>query len=167
MYHNKGLQLKSDFRDQIWQVVRGFQKNAHGFTGHKLMKGDIVKLGRLALTVREICLSGERIIPIKNSLENTEVDLEFDRRSPRHSRVSRNDGNNFILRRTTSDHERPCEVETFEKQSPQETKLCRICLSEEGTTEDPFISPCSCAGTMKFIHLNCLREWLASKRMER
>ena len=113
VYHNKGLQLKSDFRDQIWQVIRGFPKNAHGFSGHKLKRGDIVKLGRLALTVREICLSGERIIPIKNSLENTEVDLELERRSPRHSRVSRNDGCNLNLGRTTSDHERLSEVETF------------------------------------------------------
>ena len=48
-----------------------------------------------------------------------------------------------------------------------EAKLCRICLGEEGTEEDPFISPCNCSGTMKFIHLNCLREWLANKRTER
>ena len=41
---------------------------------------------------------------------------------------------------------------------------CRICLSE-GTFEgkNPLISPCNCMGSMKYIHLNCLRKWLTSK----
>lgn len=26
------------------------------------------------------------------------------------------------------------------------------------------ITPCKCKGTMKFIHIECLREWLNSKR---
>lgn len=30
-------------------------------------------------------------------------------------------------------------------------------------TENPLISPCKCAGTMKHIHIDCLREWLNSK----
>ena len=29
---------------------------------------------------------------------------------------------------------------------------------------DPVISVCSCKGSSGFIHLNCLREWLNSKR---
>lgn len=42
--------------------------------------------------------------------------------------------------------------------------VCRICLGEENSEEDPLISPCKCAGTMQYIHLECLREWLNSKR---
>ena len=30
--------------------------------------------------------------------------------------------------------------------------------------ENPLIHPCKCDGTMKFIHIECLREWLNSKR---
>jgi len=29
--------------------------------------------------------------------------------------------------------------------------------------DNPFISPCRCSGTMKFIHVKCLQFWLASK----
>ena len=40
--------------------------------------------------------------------------------------------------------------------------LCRICF--EGTpTEDPsnpLVSPCHCAGSLRYIHVNCLRRWL-------
>jgi E3 ubiquitin-protein ligase DOA10 len=42
---------------------------------------------------------------------------------------------------------------------------CRICLDEADTEENPFITPCKCDGSMKFIHLSCLQEWLDSKRV--
>jgi len=38
-------------------------------------------------------------------------------------------------------------------------RACRICLDESETEENPFITPCKCAGSMKFIHLICLQEW--------
>lgn len=40
---------------------------------------------------------------------------------------------------------------------------CRICLGEEYDMNNPLINPCKCSGTMKFIHLLCLRVWLQSK----
>ena len=43
-------------------------------------------------------------------------------------------------------------------------KVCRICLGEENGEQDPLISPCKCSGTMSHIHLECLREWLNSKK---
>lgn len=41
--------------------------------------------------------------------------------------------------------------------------VCRICLSEDSEQDNPMISPCKCSGTMKFIHLECLKEWLNCK----
>lgn len=41
--------------------------------------------------------------------------------------------------------------------------LCRICLSDENSEEDLLISPCSCIGSIRFIHLNCLKTWFNSK----
>jgi E3 ubiquitin-protein ligase DOA10 len=40
-----------------------------------------------------------------------------------------------------------------------DANICRICLSENWTKENPLISPCNCNGTMKYIHLKCLSEW--------
>jgi E3 ubiquitin-protein ligase DOA10 len=34
---------------------------------------------------------------------------------------------------------------------------------EDDMLKNPLISPCKCDGTMKFIHMDCLREWLNSK----
>ena len=53
-----------------------------------------------------------------------------------------------------------------EKEAESGTKMCRICLDENEDLEggDPFITPCKCMGSMKYIHLNCLRSWTDSKK---
>lgn len=44
--------------------------------------------------------------------------------------------------------------------------VCRICLGEEDEPmSNPLFSPCKCAGSMGLIHLECLREWLKSKKI--
>lgn len=45
-------------------------------------------------------------------------------------------------------------------------KVCRICLDEEEDFQsgNPFITPCRCMGSMKYIHLKCLRNWTDSKK---
>ena len=41
--------------------------------------------------------------------------------------------------------------------------MCRICLSEE-EPDNPIISPCNCIGSVKWIHVECIREWLEGKK---
>lgn len=41
--------------------------------------------------------------------------------------------------------------------------LCRICYCDGTEVDSPLISPCSCSGSMKFIHFSCLQKWLKSK----
>ena len=55
----------------------------------------------------------------------------------------------------------------LEESGAQESgRVCRICLEEEEELEsgNPFITPCKCAGSMRHIHLKCLREWTDSKK---
>jgi len=42
---------------------------------------------------------------------------------------------------------------------------CRICLDESNDPTNPLLDPCKCAGTMKFIHLVCLQEWLHNRQV--
>ncbi|EOD49412.1 putative ring finger membrane protein [Neofusicoccum parvum UCRNP2] len=37
---------------------------------------------------------------------------------------------------------------------------CRICRGE-GTKEEPLFYPCKCSGSIKFVHQDCLMEWLS------
>ncbi|SBS81905.1 FHA domain protein, putative [Plasmodium ovale] len=40
---------------------------------------------------------------------------------------------------------------------------CRICLCEYENDNNPLISPCKCKGSMKYVHLNCLRTWMRGR----
>jgi E3 ubiquitin-protein ligase DOA10 len=42
-------------------------------------------------------------------------------------------------------------------------KECRICLSTLERPSNRFVSPCDCNGTLKYVHVGCLREWVAAK----
>jgi E3 ubiquitin-protein ligase DOA10 len=49
------------------------------------------------------------------------------------------------------------------KEGSDNQNLCRICFSEQMDDDNPLISVCKCAGSLKFIHLECLRTWLSRK----
>ena len=40
---------------------------------------------------------------------------------------------------------------------------CRLCYQTESTISDPLISPCNCNGSMKYIHLSCLKNSIKLK----
>ena len=43
-------------------------------------------------------------------------------------------------------------------------KLCKICYGEEeDPVENPLVQPCHCSGSLKYIHLECLKHWLNTK----
>ncbi|PRD27897.1 UNVERIFIED_CONTAM: march8 [Trichonephila clavipes] len=39
--------------------------------------------------------------------------------------------------------------------------ICRICHCE-GDAELPLISPCFCAGSLRYVHQSCLQQWIKS-----
>lgn len=64
----------------------------------------------------------------------------------------------------------PDKLEEAEKETTSAMKkdgeiVCRICLSpdEEDSVDNPLFQPCQCAGTMKYIHVDCIKEWLHGK----
>ncbi|KAL8826854.1 MAG: hypothetical protein Q9191_003544 [Dirinaria sp. TL-2023a] len=44
--------------------------------------------------------------------------------------------------------------------SMEDQDTCRICRGE-GSKEEPLFYPCKCSGSIKFVHQNCLVEWLS------
>ena len=55
------------------------------------------------------------------------------------------------------------EEENYIKNSETSQKLCRICYLEEDNEKNPLIQPCLCSGSMKYIHLNCLKQWIGTR----
>lgn len=50
--------------------------------------------------------------------------------------------------------------EARDKKSTEDADTCRICRGE-GSKEEPLFYPCKCSGSIKFVHQNCLMEWLS------
>ena len=49
------------------------------------------------------------------------------------------------------------------EKKPKSKPICRICYGDDTTNENPLICPCVCKGSMKYIHYECLKNWLNSK----
>ncbi|KAG8416398.1 hypothetical protein J3458_006987 [Metarhizium acridum] len=46
------------------------------------------------------------------------------------------------------------------QQSDAAPAICRICRGE-GTSAEPLFYPCKCSGSIKYVHQDCLMEWLS------
>ena len=55
------------------------------------------------------------------------------------------------------------ELKLNRKQSAQEEKNCRYCLSDEDEDSNPLINICKCTGSARWTHLKCLLEWINKK----
>lgn len=45
--------------------------------------------------------------------------------------------------------------------SNSNSDICRICHCESDCG-NPLLSPCYCAGSLKYVHQSCLQQWLAA-----
>ncbi|CAD8059679.1 unnamed protein product [Paramecium sonneborni] len=55
-----------------------------------------------------------------------------------------------------------CDLESA-RSSQSDGISCRICCSGQDNESNPLINPCKCTGSIKYIHLNCLKKWLKLK----
>ncbi len=108
-------------------------KSPDGIKGHKLNEGDILRLGRIKFRVKRICL-------------NHTQDMDM-------SQIPA-----FLFKQGVVES-----LHQGKEDSLPESSSCRICLFDTNSAENPLISPCKCAGTMKYIHLECLRHWLKNR----
>ena len=105
---------------------------------YPLKEGDILRIGRITLKIKKIKFK-------KNKSKDKDKD-------------SVSVGTNLQ------------EVQVKSKGSSEKVesryKICRICYSEEESEDNPLIQPCICSGSMKYIHLECLRHWLRTSIFE-
>ena len=145
---------------------------------YELKEGDIIRIGRIILRLKilknkrgEKNSNKNNLINISKSCNfsnnykdkhllanddisiNTEINLkEINVNSPAYRKKSKlkfynlknnvNIDNNIRFTEEKKEH------------------FCRICYGEEEDNDNPLIQPCSCQGSMKYIHLDCLKHWL-------
>lgn len=126
--------LGKDACEKLWLVIREFKHD--GIKGYQLAEGDVIRFGRAKLCVREI--SGAKS---GASVNLTDLIASQDMQLTGASEDDEDDA----------------------YENDQIRVVCRICYSDNVEATNPLMSPCSCDGTMKFIHLKCLQQCLRSR----
>lgn len=62
------------------------------------------------------------------------------------------------MRRAAED-DREKSSSRFDDEEEEEEDVCRICRNP-GDAENPLRYPCACSGSIKFVHQDCLLQWL-------
>lgn len=123
-----------------------------GVPGARIVQGDIIKIGRCKLIVKEIVegITSQQVISEANSgAENSEAPNEY-------------------VKVAKEEYKRVCKLIEENTDSKVDDIKCRICLGEENKEENPLISsPCSCLGSVKYMHISCLQQWLKSQVTQR
>ena len=104
-------------------------KNVKGYNGYALSEGDIIRLGKVQLKIKEI----------KGLRKQKTIKPVIQSKSIYAGGIG---GSNRIV----EEIRKPLIVKTLE--TCEEPVTCRICLSDECTNENFMITPCNCAGSM-------------------
>ena len=204
--------------NNAWFLLKP-EKMQKKISKYKINEGDIIKIGRITIRIKEIKLnrnynenylnhnkSGNNIsnnsINIINSNNNNRIVndvIEITKNdyknnhiqnlrtgtnqtmAPSHNsnkiliikedkiRIDNKDNNAIIIQEDneiksekTNKNDNNNELEINRKNT--KNKICRICYMEEDDSKNnPLLDPCTCSGSMKYIHYNCLKHWVNSK----
>lgn len=161
-YINNIFYLKVDYKDNeinydidnkvyiLANSINGDRINEDDYYGYELNEGDIIKIGRFKIKVRKIHLIEKQLNEENNDKKDKSENSKINIEKNNEYKNSKNKASNNTINN----------INNIKKES--EEKQCRICFSN---SEDisPLISPCSCTGSSKYIHLICLQKWLQSK----
>jgi hypothetical protein len=120
--------------------------------------GDIVKIGKICLRVRELHNPSERYQlepPKKNILVvSNKIPYRVDTLNAQATKSVESTG----ARNLVTEEKRNDDPSGLGYEETALDYACRYCLREDDTPKEPLISPCLCDGSMKFVHLGCLKE---------
>lgn len=143
---------------KLWSVIR--ENNPHGCV---LREGDIVKLGRFRLRVRQICLTDKASEEDNTSCSSYNGEEEVTVRK-KDSRLSSNRPDLRVGNHSTAFQFAPSFDLGSSTNNPALMQLqCRICLSEGPQEGDPLLCPCECSGSIGYVHSDCIGKWLRGR----
>lgn len=115
---------------------------------YNLKEGDILRIGRITIKIKTIKFN-------KNKYNNKSNKDIIDNNSNKDNNISFNTNVNVKEANSQANNNK-----LYEKEEAQKSKICRICYLEDDTIDNPLIQPCICSGSMKYIHLDCLKHWI-------
>jgi hypothetical protein len=108
---------------------------------YPLDHGTYIKLGKVKLRLKEV---------VEEEKEMTERDMKSN-------------SQHFDLLEVKSVSEKS----QHSKQSSNQERVCRICFESTCENGNPLVSLCKCMGTVKYIHFECLRDWISKNVVRR
>ena len=143
---------------------------------YELKEGDIIRIGRLFLRLKflklqryEKTINNKLDTSINGNINNKNITTTNENTNTNLNNVSINteinlqeiNVNSPIYRKRTK-----IKFSNFKPQNSASIKeekkeiFCRICYGEENEEDNPLVQPCNCHGSMKYVHLKCLKQWL-------
>ena len=164
---------------------------------YKLSQGEVIKIGRIIMRIRDIIFEGKNKYNLNDSsslnesitskvnmnelqtLKTEGATLSLHQHAKSKSRKYRNklklkSLDNFetiaggkekinVIRK----HDLKKNINLFTK-IEKKNKACRICyMPEEDEDNNPLVQPCICDGSLKYIHLQCLSQWIQTHSCEK
>ena len=146
------------------------------YNKYELKEGNIIKLGNFYLKLKRLKIK-------ENKEENSKfINPKFHHLHNSIETINLNSNNNNSLKNNNktnlklifNDLEKNVLNDKAEKvelnlarndksiilNKTEKEKTCRICYSGDAEDDNPLIHPCSCIGSMKYIHYKCLKYWL-------
>lgn len=143
--------------DRMYISISHTFQSKKGFRGIRLKEGDSLKFGKIPFNCKEIKI---RSTETSENIFNKSKDKSVGD-SIKDNKIDNPALDSEMIRETNSNMNLMLSQNKFMKHA--KNGLCRICLSEEENDDNPLIAPCKCSGTMKYIHIDCLKNWLKSK----
>ena len=135
---------------------------------YKLNPGEIVKIGRITMRIRDIKFKKKNNQSLNNSINIKDKKLEKnnnnkDKENKKMTRLETTEAKLF-KENEKKNLKKKTQKDIFSKLEKMK-RVCRICYLEEDedNEENPLVQPCICSGSMKFIHLTCLRKWVSTR----
>jgi hypothetical protein len=146
---------------KVWMVVRDFRSPSASdpkqlvSNRYVLHEGDIIKLGRFKMRVRQLCKG-----PV-DALVRPDACGDGVMRKLFRLYFFQNHVVGSVAPVSESDFS-PSHLGENGQHDPLPVFSCRVCLLDGSgdDEEDPLIQACSCRGSIRYIHLNCLRHWI-------
>lgn len=172
------LNMLSDVESKFgWIVLRYTHDNSN--LGLKLRENDILKLGRITFKIRETKYSNKKVNAVKLDLVSSKKILQNNddlininyNLSNNLSQIEKSKINYYInsqhhffsnYQNAYNELSTP-EMNTIKPYKKYNKENCRVCLINLSTNENPIINVCKCQGSVGYIHLDCLKQWLDSK----
>lgn len=155
----------SNLSDKCWQIVedgdRGSVKYRQKLTfiekGHVLKAGDVLSFGRVRFRVKSLYSD------MYENLGTLIQSRRFNGINAKKNHSASSSGSKNHSGKQTADSSPPSSQGSSDDEPGFEEAVCRICLDGTSNEENPIVHLCKCSGTVKDVHVKCLKHWYTGR----